>query len=242
MAGISSDLLAIPPGQQIPLPQSRRSGLQVGAALPSTLEFVRMPSRVPDSAISDVADPIGLAFEASLRGTIEPRLLSGSYIANQPQSQISSLSPYCVSHHARSSAEPESSALDHNRAELFNELDKAGEEFRNENWDGYGAIPVSEETFRIARRFILAIPPYIPNPTLGAEPDGHITFEWYRSPRCTVSVSVSPEGDLHYAALREIPRNLLGRPAALSKTYGTEVFSDEIPEVILGLISPIMAA
>jgi len=48
---------------------------------------------------------------------------------------------------------------------------------------------------------------------VGAESDGHITFEWYTSPRHILSISVSPDGKLHYAAL-----------IGSRKAYGTEDF------------------
>jgi len=44
-------------------------------------------------------------------------------------------------------------------------------------------------------------------------------------------VSVSPEGDLHYAAL-------LGP----NKAYGTELFFGEVPKAILDLIARVMTA
>jgi hypothetical protein len=64
-----------------------------------------------------------------------------------------------------------------------------------------------------------------PNPSVGAEPDGHLTFEWHRSSRRTLSISVSPEGKLHYAALLDS-----------SKAYGTESFLGTVPKIILDLI------
>lgn len=89
-------------------------------------------------------------------------------------------------------------------------------------WDGYDAVPVSQEAYLNAFRFIESIPLEFPVPTVSAEPDGHVTFEWHVSPRRTLSVSVSPEGEIHYAALM-----------GSTKTYGTEPFSGEIPPNIL---------
>ena len=107
----------------------------------------------------------------------------------------------------------------------FEELFQTFEECREPNWDGYGAQPVSDETYHLTSKFLTALPPGTPGPSLGAEPDGHITVEWYRSPRQTLSVSLSPEGDLHFAAL-------LGS----GKTYGTEPFIGEVPKIIFDLI------
>jgi len=76
----------------------------------------------------------------------------------------------------------------------FEELFKTFEECRQPNWDGYGAQPVSAETYHLAYEFLTALPLGTPIPSIGAEPDSHITVERYRSPRQTLSVSVSPEG------------------------------------------------
>ena len=104
------------------------------------------------------------------------------------------------------------------------------EECSSTDWDGYGAAAIEQETIRQAERFLNALPLGMIAPSVGAESDGHITFEWYQSPRRIVSVSISPEGDLHYAAL-------LG----YSKTYGTEPFFGEIPSDVLKLARRVVA-
>lgn len=124
----------------------------------------------------------------------------------------------------------DSYALGQRAKGTFNELYQAFEECRRANWDGYGAVPVSQETFDQAYRFLGALPLGAPAPTVGAEPDGHITFEWYQSPRRTLSISISPESELHYAAL-------LGA----SKDYGTEPFFGDIPQNILGLVRRVVS-
>ncbi len=115
--------------------------------------------------------------------------------------------------------------------DVLNELFEIAEECKASNWDGYGATPVTEDTYRVAYRLLEALPLGMPVPTVGAEPDGHLTLEWYRSPRRTLSVSISPDGDLHYAAL-------LG-PS--DKDYGTKPFFDEFPKTILDLIRRVMS-
>lgn len=113
----------------------------------------------------------------------------------------------------------------------FSELDRVYEECRHPDWDGYGAEPVSSDAFGLACRFLDALPLGTPAPSIGAEPDGHITLEWYKSPQRTLSVSVSPDGKLHYAAL-----------IGSSRQYGTEQFFDVVPDVILNPIDRVMAA
>jgi hypothetical protein len=112
--------------------------------------------------------------------------------------------------------------------DVFEELLKTFEECRQPNWDGYEAQPVREETYRLAHRFLASLPLSIPVPSIGAEPDGHITVEWYRSPQRTLSVSISPDGELHYAAL-------LGA----ERICGTETFRARMPQVLSDLIARI---
>jgi hypothetical protein len=111
---------------------------------------------------------------------------------------------------------------------MFEELLKTFEGCRNPNWDGYGAQAVREETYHVAHQFLTSLPSGTPAPSIGAEPDGQITAEWYRSPQRTLSVSVSPEGDLHYAAL-------LGA----ERICGTETFRTRMPQVLADLIKRI---
>ncbi len=97
------------------------------------------------------------------------------------------------------------------------------------NWDGSDAFPVLSETFETAYFLIRALPLACPLPSVGAEPDGHLTLEWYRHPRWTLSVSVSSDGILYYAAL-------FGE----SYAKGLEVFLSEVPTTILNLIERVM--
>jgi len=108
---------------------------------------------------------------------------------------------------------------------LDNELAEVWEECSKPDWDGHGAVAVRERTYQNAQRFLLALPLGTRPPSVGAEPDGQITFEWRHSRRRILSVSVSPEDELHYAAL-------LGP----SRTCGTEPFFGEVPKLIRELI------
>lgn len=107
----------------------------------------------------------------------------------------------------------------------LNELKQIFTQCNKADWDGYGAAPISGRVFQLASDFLEALPLGTIAPAVGAEPDGHITFEWYHSPRRTLSVSVSPEGELHYAAL-------MGN----SKAYGTEPFFGEVLKEVFDLI------
>lgn len=113
----------------------------------------------------------------------------------------------------------------------FDELFETFKECREPNWDGYGALPINAETYRLTYEFLEALPLGAPAPSIGAEPDGHLTVEWYQSPQRTLSVSVSPDGELHFAAL-----------IGASKTYGTEPFIGEVPKIVCDLIHRVIAA
>ena len=86
-------------------------------------------------------------------------------------------------------------------------------------------MPVSRDAYVIAYKLIESLPFGISPPEVGAEPDGHLTLEWHKHARRTLSVSIDPEGYLHYAAL-------LGK----TKRYGTEPYVGELPGEIIDLI------
>jgi hypothetical protein len=112
----------------------------------------------------------------------------------------------------------------------YDGLAEVCEERRTANWDAHGAEPVEADTLRNAYCFIEALPLGYPLPCIGAEPDGHLTLEWYRATNWLLSVSVSPEGVLYYAALLEDddPR-------------GSCRFDGEVPETILYWIRRVCA-
>lgn len=105
------------------------------------------------------------------------------------------------------------------------ELADVWKECSEADWDGHNALPVAWDSYRNAERFLRAMPLRMSVPSIGATPDGQLTLEWAQSRRRRLSVSVSPEGDLHYAAL-------LGA----EKTCGTVPFFSEVPTTILSLI------
>ena len=114
--------------------------------------------------------------------------------------------------------------------EVVDDLYKTVEQCSSANWDGYGATPVTRETFMQVCNFMEALPLGTTAPSVGAEPDGNLTLEWYRSPSRILSVSISPEGELNYAAL-------LGH----RKTYGTEPFCVEVHSIILDIIRQVLS-
>ncbi len=113
-------------------------------------------------------------------------------------------------------------AVTFSRQPCFDELWEAWQPCKEANWDGEGADPIEHETYQNAYRLIEALPSGLPSPTIAAEPDGHLSFEWYKHPRRLLSVSISPDGTLYWAALvgSEDPR-------------GSCHFFDEFPKTLL---------
>jgi hypothetical protein len=124
----------------------------------------------------------------------------------------------------------ESFALGWGGDEVFNELDEVQQECSLPGWDGYHAQAIDPGTYFLASKFLKSLPLGIAAPSVSADPDGEITFEWYNSPRKTVSVSVSSYGDLHFSALN-----------GSSSTFGTEPFYGKAPQSILELIQRLKA-
>ena len=85
--------------------------------------------------------------------------------------------------------------------DIFLELEKIFEECSSKNWDGDRAKPISKEVLQNARTFLESFPSGVEQPQIAAEPDGAISFEWYRSPEKVISVSVNPRGEVYYAAM-----------------------------------------
>jgi hypothetical protein len=104
----------------------------------------------------------------------------------------------------------------------YDELEAVYEECRSLRGEVHGSQPVQPETRELAQQFIEALPPESRLPSIGAEPDGQLTLEWYRATNWLLSVSVGPDGLLHWAALLgdEDPR-------------GSCRFEGAVPETIL---------
>lgn len=113
---------------------------------------------------------------------------------------------------------------------VVDELRQLCQQFQVAGWDGHKALPVAAGSVEHAVQFVESLPATLTVPSVGAEPDGQVTLEWYRSPRHVLSVSVSAEGDLHYAAL-------MGR----NRHYGT-IAAGEAADSIVNLAERVIAS
>lgn len=113
-------------------------------------------------------------------------------------------------------------ATENSLKKTLNTLDESVDRCSVANWDDYGARPVNLLSYFYARSFLESLPPRLPQPDVGVDPDGEISFEWALGPRQVFSISVSPNGDLSYAGL-------YGR----NTVHGSESFDVNLPKVII---------
>jgi hypothetical protein len=113
--------------------------------------------------------------------------------------------------------------------DVFNELFEIAEECAEAGWDGENAKPVTKAVFDEGFRFLKSLPLGTAVPSVSAEPDGHITFEWYRSTSRILSVSIDHDGFLHYAAI-----------IGPKKAYGSEPLVTGVPKAIVDLIGQVV--
>jgi hypothetical protein len=99
--------------------------------------------------------------------------------------------------------------------QLREELVEVFRECRESNWDGYGSLAVSPDTFRQAFCLSAEFPPNMPAPTLSALPDGAVSMEWYHSESRQIVLSIV-NGKIHYAAKLGEDR-LWGRFASIDR-------------------------
>ena len=100
-----------------------------------------------------------------------------------------------------------------------------------DNWDGYGARAVTEQTFRNAFHFLRSLPSTAPSPEVSPEPDGEIAFEWYAGHGKALSISIGEGDTITFAGM-------IGRRTF----HGTEPLIDELPETILQELGRTLAA
>ena len=170
-----------------------------------------------------------------IQAELSPELvnLARSFVSQSGQTDLNGLLEEALQdffkHHASEMPDGKAQA---NRHEVFQALAAQAEACEKPGWDGYGAEPVMLDAYRVAYRLVEHLPAGIPMPSVGAEPDGHLTLEWYQSPSRVLSVSVGPAGELNYAAL-------LGET---SRRTGSEVFQNRVPGDLLQLIHQVLAA
>lgn len=109
------------------------------------------------------------------------------------------------------------------RERAFQVLREIFDTHRQPSWDGYGALPITEDAYHEARRFLQLLPDDISVPEFSADPRGGFSFEWYRGPNWIFTLTVKGDGVIIYAGL-------MGED---NRAYGTQKLSDSISKIIL---------
>jgi hypothetical protein len=86
--------------------------------------------------------------------------------------------------------------------QLLKQVDQLGEECSQPNWNGYTSDPINKETICNVKNVIRSIDLSYPLPTLGVEPDGYITLEWYKNTHNLLSLSIGSDIYMYYAGLK----------------------------------------
>lgn len=85
------------------------------------------------------------------------------------------------------------------RRVLLANLDELYERCSQPGWDGYDAMPITEDAYEEARELITLLPTICPPPDVTSDPAGHVSFEWYKSPRQVFVISVNGTKVMTYA-------------------------------------------
>lgn len=112
---------------------------------------------------------------------------------------------------------------------LFNELEKLSDIASRQNWDNLGSAPLDDETYQIAKRFILALPSTLPAPELTVDRDGEVTFDWFGSSGQIFSASLRKDGRIAFA----------GQISTRNRQSGLEEFNDSVPKRIVESVKAI---
>jgi hypothetical protein len=109
---------------------------------------------------------------------------------------------------------------------VLQQLSEIFEECSHDGWDGGNAKGISSETMQNALKLLSFFPLGIEAPDIGAEADGAITLEWYRSPDKVISMSINPGNLLYYAAI-----------IGTKRRHGMDFILTGVSEDLLELIS-----
>jgi hypothetical protein len=108
--------------------------------------------------------------------------------------------------------------------EVLQSLDEAFRECSEEDWDGYGSLPITEEVYLEAKKLIRSLPLayFMPMPEIVPEPDGSIGIEWSMGNRLIFVASVRGKNEIVYAGL-----------FGMNRAHGIEYFGDYLPPAII---------
>lgn len=106
--------------------------------------------------------------------------------------------------------------------EISNEIEEIATEGGCDNWDGYGGKAIDHRSYLVAYDFFNTMPTTIPVPEVSLDPDGEISFEWFKDSDNIFSVSIGGDKMITYAGV-----------FGINKVQGKECFSTLIPQPII---------
>ncbi len=111
------------------------------------------------------------------------------------------------------------------RASVRAEYSELLEECSVPGWSGERSDPIRPEAATAAAKLIEHLPSDIQDPSVGAIPEGLVTFEWYRGPKRVVLVVPNANNGLDYAIRR-----------GDEVLHGSAPFFGKLPETVLSHI------
>jgi len=108
---------------------------------------------------------------------------------------------------------------------LLDDLNLLAVDCGEEDWNGYGAKALSPRSLAYAEMFIRGLGMNSRDVSLGATAKGWVTFQWGLRPKWTLSIVITDDGWIHWAALFGSVRE-----------HGTRPFLGAIPKNIAELI------
>ena len=82
---------------------------------------------------------------------------------------------------------------------IYQLLMTAGEQ----NWDGEGADPVTEDTLAIAHAIVNKFPGEVGIPEISSDPDGCVEFDWHLDNGTMFTISIGKDGDIAVSGLND---------------------------------------
>ena len=111
------------------------------------------------------------------------------------------------------------------RASLLAEFSEVISECMEPGWSGERSDPIRSEAIAAASKLITHLPDDVPSPTIGAVPEGLLSFEWYRNPKRVVMVIPNANNSVDYAIRR-----------GDEVFHGSAPFFGSLPETVLSQI------
>ena len=114
---------------------------------------------------------------------------------------------------------------------ISRDIEEIKEECSDDNWDGYGAKPISDDACKALLGFISQVPASLPVPEVVPESDGDVGLEWHVNNDRWLIMSFNGRGEVHYAA----------RFDEYTKNDGVSRLDHEQTRFLIGLVRMILA-